>query len=68
MHDPGSVLEAARRAYDHNQALMDFGATWCTARAPKCHGCTMKDLCASYPVPGAPKRSGTRRAGSRRSP
>ena len=23
-----------RRAYDYNQALMDFGATWCTARAP----------------------------------
>ena len=24
------------RVYDYNQALMDFGATWCTARAPRC--------------------------------
>jgi A/G-specific adenine glycosylase len=36
-------------AYDHNQALMDFGATWCTARAPRCAECTMKTFCASYP-------------------
>jgi A/G-specific adenine glycosylase len=40
-------------AYDHNQALMDFGATWCTARAPRCLGCAMKRLCESYPMDGA---------------
>jgi A/G-specific adenine glycosylase len=36
------------RAYDYNQALMDFGATWCTARKPKCSRCTMKAFCRSY--------------------
>lgn len=44
-------LVPKRRAYDYNQALMDFGATWCTARAPKCAGCTMRRLCVSYPAP-----------------
>jgi A/G-specific adenine glycosylase len=37
-------------AYDHNQALMDFGATWCTARAPRCPECAMKTFCATYPT------------------
>jgi len=36
-------------AYDWNQALMDFGATWCTARAPRCLPCPMKRFCRSYP-------------------
>jgi A/G-specific adenine glycosylase len=44
-------LVPKRRAYDYNQALMDFGATWCTARAPRCDGCTMRQLCVSYPAP-----------------
>jgi A/G-specific adenine glycosylase len=38
------------RAYDWNQALMDFGATWCTARAPRCLPCPMRRYCASYPA------------------
>ena len=37
------------RGYDFNQALMDFGATWCTPRKPRCAGCPMTPLCASYP-------------------
>jgi len=40
------------RGYDFNQALMDFGATWCTPRKPKCAPCPMKRFCASYPLPG----------------
>jgi A/G-specific adenine glycosylase len=36
------------RAYDYNQALMDFGATWCTARKPRCPRCPMKAFCRSY--------------------
>ena len=39
----------ARRAFDFNQALMDFGATLCTARKPKCLICPMAALCAAYP-------------------
>ncbi len=37
------------RAYDFNQALMDFGATWCTARKPRCLPCPMNSFCKSYP-------------------
>ena len=41
------------RVYDYNQALMDFGAIWCTARAPRCRPCPMRGFCASYPATGA---------------
>ncbi len=44
------ALVPRRRAYDYNQALMDFGATWCTARAPRCSECALKRRCASYPL------------------
>jgi A/G-specific adenine glycosylase len=37
--------------YDFNQALMDFGATWCTPRRPRCRPCPMRPLCVSYPLP-----------------
>jgi A/G-specific adenine glycosylase len=37
-------------AYDFNQALMDFGATWCTPRKPLCPRCPMKRFCKSYPL------------------
>jgi A/G-specific adenine glycosylase len=37
--------------YDFNQALMDFGATWCSPRKPKCPACPMRGFCASYPFP-----------------
>ena len=38
-----------RHVFDFNQALMDFGATLCTARKPKCLLCPMRDGCAAYP-------------------
>jgi A/G-specific adenine glycosylase len=38
-----------RRVFDFNQALMDFGATICTARKPKCLICPMRIGCAAYP-------------------
>ena len=50
MWELAAALLPRRRVYDYNQGLMDFGAIWCTARAPRCHGCTMKGLCASYPL------------------
>ena len=37
------------RAFDFNQALMDFGAMTCTARKPKCLVCPMAKFCRSYP-------------------
>ena len=48
-------------AYDFNQAMMDFGATVCTARRPRCPQCALAQLCASYPLTARPRR------GSRRS-
>lgn len=38
------------RAYDFNQALMDLGATICTARRPRCGVCPLARMCASYPL------------------
>lgn len=38
----------AGEAWAFNQALLDFGATLCTARAPKCPACPMRCLCSRY--------------------
>ena len=32
-----------------NQAMMDYGATVCTARAPRCPTCTLRRACRSFP-------------------
>ena len=48
-----SVSEAVlphRHVYDFNQALMDLGATVCTARKPKCRACPMKAGCRTYAI------------------
>ena len=37
-------------AHDWNSAMMDLGATLCTARAPKCLVCPLRDACAAAPV------------------
>ncbi|HLZ35087.1 MAG TPA: A/G-specific adenine glycosylase [Nitrospira sp.] len=37
------------KGYDFNQALMDFGATCCTARNPVCEHCPMRSFCKTYP-------------------
>jgi A/G-specific adenine glycosylase len=43
------TLLPQRHVFDFNQALMDFGATLCTARKPKCLLCPMRTGCAAYP-------------------
>jgi A/G-specific adenine glycosylase len=40
----------ADAAHDWNSALMDLGATLCTARAPKCLVCPLREACAAAPV------------------
>ena len=50
--DLAETLVPAGRGYDFNQALMDFGATWCTPRKPRCGPCPMKGFCASHPFAG----------------
>ena len=39
----------AGQGYDINQAMMDFGATVCTARRPACQRCALRRHCRSYP-------------------
>ena len=36
-----------KRVFDFNQALMDLGATVCTARKPQCAVCPMSRMCRS---------------------
>jgi A/G-specific adenine glycosylase len=43
------VMVPRREVFDFNQALMDFGAMICVARAPKCGECPMTKHCSSYP-------------------
>ena len=38
------------RPGDFAQAVMDLGATVCTARHPRCSSCPVSDNCSSYPV------------------
>ncbi len=53
LKDEQTIWEAAAlllpkgRAYAWNQALMDLGATICTARTPRCGECPVASLCAS---------------------
>ena len=43
-----------KHVFDFNQALMDFGATRCSARKPKCAACPMKKFCRSYTLLSSP--------------
>jgi len=56
-----SGLLPVRRSADWNQALMDLGATVCTARNPRCGSCPVSRFCASVgsmkmPASYVPKR------------
>ena len=42
-----------KHVFDFNQALMDFGATLCSARTPRCHACPMSSKCRAYPYQAA---------------
>ena len=46
--DISEALVPHKHVFDFNQALMDFGATICTARKPKCGACPMKRSCKSF--------------------
>jgi len=56
------------RAHDWNSALMDLGATICTARAPKCLICPLREECASAPIDAAQLEKLRAAAGAPRSP
>jgi len=59
--DLAEALVPAGHAYDYNQGLMDFGATRCTARAPRCPGCPMARLCLTFAARPARPRASARR-------
>jgi A/G-specific adenine glycosylase len=42
------TLVPTRQVFDFNQALMDFGATVCIARKPRCLICPMSKSCRAY--------------------
>ena len=43
------ALVPRRHVFDFNQALMDFGATVCNARKPRCLVCPMRAHCRAFP-------------------
>ena len=43
------TLVPHKHVFDFNQALMDFGATVCSARKPGCGTCPMTKVCRSFP-------------------
>lgn len=45
-----SEMLARGKAHDWNSAMMDLGATICTARAPKCLICPVRAQCAAAPI------------------
>jgi A/G-specific adenine glycosylase len=47
------ALVPARRAHDWSSALMDLGASICTARAPKCLLCPLREHCKAAPIDAA---------------
>ncbi len=59
------ALVPHRHVFDFNQALMDFGATVCAARNPKCHVCPMAKSCKAFPFappPAAPRKAARTRS------
>jgi A/G-specific adenine glycosylase len=47
--DVSRTLLPRRHVFDFNQALMDFGATMCPARKPRCGSCPLASRCKTYP-------------------
>ncbi|MDQ6943338.1 MAG: A/G-specific adenine glycosylase [Candidatus Eremiobacteraeota bacterium] len=55
-------------AHDWNSAMMDLGATICTARAARCLVCPLREACAAAPVDPGVLAERARAHASRKSP
>jgi A/G-specific adenine glycosylase len=67
--DAGRRLLPSGRGNEFNSALMDLGATVCTARAPKCLLCPLAGACKAAPVdPGRLAEAARSAASSRPKP
>jgi len=64
----GVALLPRGRGHDWNSALMDLGATVCTARAPKCSICPIRHSCKAAPVDPAQLEMLRSKFASKRSP
>ena len=53
LDDRARSLVPRGRAHDWSSALMDLGATTCTARAPKCLLCPLRADCVAAPIDAA---------------
>ena len=62
-----AVLPAGRAA-DWNQAMMELGATVCTARAPRCGACPVRGVVRERRRAGRPPAARRRRARASRTP
>ena len=56
----GGAVAGGTAAGDHNQAMMELGATICLPRAPLCLNCPVYDLCATRGEHPTRKREPTR--------
>lgn len=61
-------LAPAGAAHDWNSAMMDLGATLCTARTPKCPICPLRAQCAAAPIDAAALDAARRRHAKKPSP
>ena len=62
------ALVPAGDSHDWNSAMMDLGAAICTARAPKCLICPLRNECAAAPVDAAELERLRASASNRRTP
>jgi A/G-specific adenine glycosylase len=53
LHARARAFASPGHAHDWNSALMDLGATICTARTPKCLLCPLRPDCAAAPIDAA---------------
>lgn len=44
-HNLATQLLPEKKAADYNQAIMDFGATWCLPQSPRCADCPLAASC-----------------------
>lgn len=50
LNERAQTLLPRGRSHDWNSAIMDLGASLCTARAPQCRICPLRRSCAAAPI------------------
>lgn len=68
LDEDARALVPRGRGHDWNSAMMDLGATICTARAPKCLLCPLQTVCAAAPVDAAALEAARTANARKRSP